>query len=243
MGAASLGVSERSLTTRWVWWFLGVVAVVTAAFAMATYALYQADDEPGGFWRSFAPTFYANLSAVGLAAALGIPAALVANRAWSQHQEKERAAQARTQAARALQPVRTEVFSIQARAQQIPLQLQIPLQSQSPGLTGALQPAQLLRMRLDTAAWDELKRGNYLTLAGEYGLDAALVALYQQAKTLNAYVSDWGNMTVRPAPEDVQTTLEPLALLCSIVTAQAAAVAVEIDETLGRLGSKRPEGT
>jgi hypothetical protein len=213
--------------------------MATVVLAVVTYALYRAEDEPGGFWHSFAPNFYANLSAVGIAAALGIPAALAANRAWSRHQEEERATQARAEAARALEPVRIEVLDFQARAQQIPLQLQL----QRPGLTAALHPAQLLKMRMETGAWDQLKRANHLILAGEYGLDAALAVLYAQAKALNTYVYDWGNIAVGSRPEDLERALDGAQLLCGSLAAQAAAIVVEIDEALGRLGSKRPEGT
>jgi hypothetical protein len=224
------------LTARWVWWFLAGVGTATVVLAVVTYALYRAEDEPGGFWRSFAPNFYANLSAVGIAVALGIPGALAANRAWSRHQEEERATQARAQAVRALEPVKTEVLAIQARAQQIPLKLQ------SPGLTAALHPAQRLQMRLETGAWDQLKQANYLILAREYGLDAALAVFYAQAKALNTYVDDWGNISVRSGPEDLQRALDGATLICDNLAAHAGAIVVEIDEVLGRLSSSRSEG-
>lgn len=209
----------------------GAIVVAVVAFAV----VYRADEDPQGFWRSFSPAFYANLAAVGIAAAVGVPLALMGNRLWAQHQEEVVGRRRREDAARALQAVRNELFTMQSAVGQIPTHLD---GSRS---TGGLSPLQVVSMRLQATAWEELKRGNYLNLAGEHALSQSLATLYQQVGNVNELLTQWGNVHTLSAPEDRAASLQGLLVMgrffCDSVANQATAMLGHVDAAIERLQS------
>jgi len=214
-------------------WSLGALLALVIAAAVVAFAwAYRADDDPEGFWHSFTPAFSANLAAVGIAASVGVPLALLGNRLWAQHEEQMMAKRRREEAARVLQAVRNELSLMQVSVGQIPGHLD---GSRS---TAGLGPLQLVSMRLPTTAWEDVKRGNYLNLAGQHALNQSLATLYQQVGNVNDLLAQWGNVHTQSTPEDraanFQSLLVVARLFCDSVANQATAmlghVVAAIDE-------------
>jgi len=189
-------------------WSLGALLVLAIAAAVVAFAwAYRADDDPEGFWHSFTPAFCANLAAVGIAAGVGVPLALLGNRLWAQHEEQTVMKRRREEAARVLQGLRNELLQIQTSVGQIPGHLD---GSRS---TGGLGPLQVESMRILTTAWEDIKRGNYLNLAGEHELNQSLAILYQQVGNVNDLLTLWESVHTRSRPEDRPADFQSLLVM------------------------------